>query len=44
MSLTVEPGNVLRCQWGLAPAVPLDAWLVGIPTRSEIGETTELGF
>jgi hypothetical protein len=44
VELTLEGGSVLRCRWGLAPAAPFKAWVLGVTGRTEMGETTVLGF
>lgn len=44
VELDVSPGPWVVCRWGLAPAAPFKAWLLGITGRSELGTTTRLGF
>jgi hypothetical protein len=44
VELTLSAGGVLRCRWGLAPAAPFKSWILGVSGRTELGETTILGF
>ena len=44
VELTVQPGPWVMCRWLLAPAAPFKAWVLGIAGRSELGETTRVGF
>ena len=44
VELEVTPGPWIICRWGLAPAAPFKAWVLGITGRSEMGETTRVGF
>lgn len=44
VELDVMPGPWIVCRWGLAPAAPFKSWVLGIAGRSELGETTRLGF
>lgn len=41
----LQPGNVLWCRWGLAPASPYQQWWeLGNAGNSELTDTTRLGF
>ena len=44
VQLEVTPGPWIRCRWGLSPAAPFQAWLLGVAGRGELGDTTRLGF
>jgi len=44
VNLTIGTGNNLFITWGLAPANRQQFWLLEIPGRSELDETTVLGF
>lgn len=44
VKLTIDERNNLSITWGLAPANRQQFWLLEIPGRSELDETTVLGF
>lgn len=44
ISLEVLPSNKLSCTWGLAPAAPFRAWILDSVDRSQLDDTTKLGF
>jgi hypothetical protein len=44
VTLTIDARNNLSVSWGLAPANRQQFWLLEIPGRSELDETTVLGF
>lgn len=44
VNLAIDPRDNLSITWGLAPANRQQFWLLGVPGRSELGETTVLGF
>ena len=44
VQLSVEAGNFTRCTFGLAPAALTSYWQIGTAGRTELGETTTLGW
>jgi hypothetical protein len=44
VELTLSAGGVLWCTWTLAPAAPFRAWVLGVTGRTELGQTTVVGF
>jgi len=44
VTLTIDARDNLSVNWGLAPANRQQFWLLEIPGRSELDETTVLGF
>lgn len=44
VALTIDARDNLSVTWGLAPANRQQFWLLEVPGRSELGETTVLGF
>lgn len=44
VSLTIDARDNLSITWGLAPANRQQYWLLEVPGRSELDETTVLGF
>lgn len=44
VELRVTEGPWIVCRWGLAPAAPFRSWVLGEAGRSELGDTTVLGF
>ena len=44
VELSVQAGNFTRCKFGLAPAALTSYWQLGTAGRTELGETTTLGW
>jgi hypothetical protein len=44
VELTVTEGPWIVCRWLLAPAAPFKSWVLGVAGRSELEQTTRLGF
>lgn len=44
VALTIDARDNLSITWGLAPAMRQQFWLLEVPGRSELDETTVLGF
>lgn len=44
VTLNVTPEREVVCEWILAPADATDYWLLGVAGRSELGQTTILGY
>lgn len=44
VELSVQAGNFTRCKFGLAPAALTSYWQIGTAGRTELGETTTLGW
>jgi hypothetical protein len=44
VTLTIEPGGIVWCSWGLAPADAAAYWIMDQVGRSELDVSTKLGF
>jgi hypothetical protein len=44
ITLEISPGPWVVCTWTFAPAAPFKAWVLGVAGRSELGDTTRIGF
>ena len=44
VSFTVSSGNILKVKWNLKPADQSSAWILGVVSASELGETTVLSW